>query len=150
MCTLINMHRWLWPFLSFQFYLVRFCTVVDDFTPQDRTGRIIFKLFDKDPSHLPGTLRTQVENFLCYWLWNNTILLAGCYVYCSQFQIYNWLLNCPSEMESYIRPGCVVLSVYLSMSSSSWQQVSELMLKTLAYIFRIFCLNYCIVAVSAV
>lgn len=69
---------------------------------------------------------------------------------CSQFQIYNWLLNCPSEMESYIRPGCVVLSVYLSMSSSSWQQVSELMLKTLAYIIRIFCLNYCIVAVSAV
>lgn len=63
--------------------------------PQDRTGRISFKLFDKDPSHLPGSLRTQV---------------------------YNWLSQSPSEMEGYIRPGCVVLSIYLSMSSSSWDQ----------------------------
>ncbi|KAI3783791.1 hypothetical protein L1987_42878 [Smallanthus sonchifolius] len=64
--------------------------------PQDRTGRILFKLFDKDPSHLPGSLRTQV---------------------------YNWLSQSPSEMEGYIRPGCVVLSVYLSMPSSSWDQL---------------------------
>ncbi|XVE94349.1 hypothetical protein REPUB_Repub02eG0001500 [Reevesia pubescens] len=63
---------------------------------QDRTGRIIFKLFDKDPSHLPRTLRTQ---------------------------IYNWLSSSPSEMESYIRPGCVVLSVYVSMSSVAWEQL---------------------------
>ncbi|XVF74038.1 hypothetical protein PTKIN_Ptkin13bG0029600 [Pterospermum kingtungense] len=63
---------------------------------QDRTGRIIFKLFDKDPSHFPGTLRTQ---------------------------IYNWLSNSPSEMESYIRPGCVVLSVYVSMPSVAWEQL---------------------------
>jgi len=27
---------------------------------QDRTGRIIFKLFDKDPSSFPGPLRAQV------------------------------------------------------------------------------------------
>ncbi|KAI3762327.1 hypothetical protein L1987_52754 [Smallanthus sonchifolius] len=64
--------------------------------PQDRTGRIMFKLFDKDPSHLPGSLRTQV---------------------------YNWLSRSPSEIEGYIRPGCVVLSIYLSMSSSSWDQL---------------------------
>lgn len=42
------------------------------------------------------------------------------------FQIYNWLAHSPSEMESYIRPGCVVLSVYASMSSTAWEQVSEL------------------------
>nr|XP_043617747.1 squamosa promoter-binding-like protein 14 [Erigeron canadensis] len=64
--------------------------------PQDRTGRILFKLFDKDPSHLPGSLRTQV---------------------------YNWLSQSPSEMEGYIRPGCVVLSIYLSMPSSFWDQL---------------------------
>ncbi|XP_076942603.1 squamosa promoter-binding-like protein 14 [Bidens hawaiensis] len=64
--------------------------------PQDRTGRILFKLFDKDPSHLPGSLRTQV---------------------------YNWLSQSPSEIEGYIRPGCVVLSIYLSMPSSSWDQL---------------------------
>ncbi|XP_022137842.1 squamosa promoter-binding-like protein 14, partial [Momordica charantia] len=65
---------------------------------QDRTGRISFKLFDKDPSQFPGTLRTQ---------------------------IFNWLSNCPSEMESYIRPGCVVLSIYMSMSSIAWEQLEE-------------------------
>ncbi|KAJ9546146.1 hypothetical protein OSB04_025853 [Centaurea solstitialis] len=64
--------------------------------PQDRTGRILFKLFDKDPSHLPGSLRAQV---------------------------YNWLSQSPSDMEGYIRPGCVVLSIYLSMSLSSWDQL---------------------------
>ncbi|XP_047328280.1 squamosa promoter-binding-like protein 14 [Impatiens glandulifera] len=65
---------------------------------KERTGRISFKLFDKDPSHLPGTLKTQINN---------------------------WLLNSPSDMESYIRPGCVFLSVYLSMPSSSWEQLEE-------------------------
>ncbi|KAL8514467.1 hypothetical protein ACS0TY_013543 [Phlomoides rotata] len=65
---------------------------------QDRTGRIIFKLFDKDPGHLPGSLRTQ---------------------------IFNWLSNSPSEMESFIRPGCVVLSLYLSMPSFAWDQLEQ-------------------------
>lgn len=69
---------------------------------QDRTGRIIFKLFDKDPSHFPVTLRTQ---------------------------IYNWLANRPSEMESYIRPGCVVLSVYVSMPSAAWEQLEQSLLE---------------------
>lgn len=65
---------------------------------RDRTGRIIFKLFDKDPSHLPGTLRTQ---------------------------IFNWLSHSPSEMESYIRPGCVVLSIYMAMPSAAWKQLED-------------------------
>ncbi|XP_074273434.1 squamosa promoter-binding-like protein 14 isoform X2 [Silene latifolia] len=66
--------------------------------PQDRTGRIMFKLFDKDPGHFPGALRTQ---------------------------ICNWLSNSPTEMESFIRPGCVVLSVYVSMPSAAWEKLEE-------------------------
>ncbi|KAK2395040.1 hypothetical protein QL285_056806 [Trifolium repens] len=31
---------------------------------QDRTGRIMFKLFDKHHSHFPGTLRSQDEERL--------------------------------------------------------------------------------------
>lgn len=46
-------------------------------------------------------------------------------VFLSFLQIYNWLSNSPSEMESYIRPGCVVLSVYASMPSVAWEQVSK-------------------------
>ncbi|KAJ6799892.1 squamosa promoter-binding-like protein 15 isoform X2 [Iris pallida] len=65
---------------------------------QDRTSRITFKLFDKDPSKIPAALRTQ---------------------------IINWLSHSPSEMESYIRPGCVVLSLYVSMSSIAWDELEE-------------------------
>uniref|UniRef100_A0A1J3JYZ9 Squamosa promoter-binding-like protein 14 n=1 Tax=Noccaea caerulescens TaxID=107243 RepID=A0A1J3JYZ9_NOCCA len=65
---------------------------------QDRTGKIVFKLLGKDPSQLPGTLRTE---------------------------IYSWLSSIPSEMESYIRPGCVVLSVYLAMSPAAWEQLER-------------------------
>ncbi|CAA7013530.1 unnamed protein product [Microthlaspi erraticum] len=65
---------------------------------QDRTGKIVFKLLGKDPSQLPGTLRTE---------------------------IYSWLSSIPSEMESYIRPGCVILSVYVAMSASAWEQLEE-------------------------
>ncbi|KAL5557641.1 hypothetical protein UlMin_033852 [Ulmus minor] len=72
---------------------------------QDRTGRIMFKLFDKDPSHFPGTLRSQ---------------------------IFNWLSNSPSEMESYIRPGCVILSVYASMPSAAWEQLEENLLQRIS------------------
>ncbi|KAF8022381.1 hypothetical protein BT93_F0038 [Corymbia citriodora subsp. variegata] len=71
---------------------------------QERTGRIMFKLFEKDPSHFPGTLRSQ---------------------------IFNWLSNSPLEMESYIRPGCVVLSVYMSMSSAAWEQLEGNLLQHL-------------------
>lgn len=69
---------------------------------QDRTGRMIFKLFGKNPGQLPETLRTQ---------------------------IYNWLSHSPSDMESYIRPGCVVLSIYISMPSSAWEQLESNLLQ---------------------
>ncbi|KAJ4967935.1 hypothetical protein NE237_014636 [Protea cynaroides] len=74
-----------------------------NYDAQDRTRQIIFKLFVKDPNDFPGALRTQ---------------------------IFNWLSHSPSEMESYIRPGFVVLSVYLSMPSTAWFQGSEFSRKT--------------------
>ncbi|XP_010539755.1 PREDICTED: squamosa promoter-binding-like protein 14 [Tarenaya hassleriana] len=76
---------------------------------QDRTGRIVFKLLGKDPSNLPETLRIQ---------------------------IYNWLSNIPSEMESYIRPGCVILSVYVSMSAAAWEQLEENLLQRVSFLVR--------------
>ncbi|KAK8964372.1 Squamosa promoter-binding-like protein 15 [Platanthera guangdongensis] len=65
---------------------------------QERTGRIVFKLFEKDPSSLPVTLRSE---------------------------ILKWLSHSPSDIESYIRPGCVVLSVYLCMASIAWHELEE-------------------------
>ncbi|KAK4782183.1 hypothetical protein SAY86_016285 [Trapa natans] len=71
---------------------------------KEHTGRIMFKLFDKDPSHFPKALRSQ---------------------------IYSWLSSSPLEMESYIRPGCLVLSLYISMPSSDWEQLEQKLLERL-------------------
>ncbi|XP_074562605.1 squamosa promoter-binding-like protein 1 [Curcuma longa] len=63
---------------------------------QFRTDRIIFKLFGKDPNDLPLVLRAQ---------------------------ILDWLSNSPTDMESYIRPGCLILTIYLRQSESAWAQL---------------------------
>ncbi|KAF7095321.1 hypothetical protein CFC21_097518 [Triticum aestivum] len=65
---------------------------------QDRTGKIIFKLFGKEPGSIPGNLRDEVVN---------------------------WLKHSPTEMEGYIRPGCLVLSMYLSMPTIAWDELQE-------------------------
>ncbi|RAL42014.1 unnamed protein product [Cuscuta campestris] len=64
--------------------------------PQSRTDRIVFKLFGKDPSDFPFMLRAQ---------------------------ILDWLSHSPTDIESYIRPGCVVLTVYLRLPESSWEEL---------------------------
>ncbi|XP_073119246.1 squamosa promoter-binding-like protein 1 [Henckelia pumila] len=63
---------------------------------QSRTDRIVFKLFGKDPSDFPLVVRKQ---------------------------ILDWLSNSPTEIESYIRPGCVILTIYLRMDNSMWEEL---------------------------
>ncbi|WOL15767.1 squamosa promoter-binding-like protein 6 [Canna indica] len=65
-------------------------------TAQYRTDRIIFKLFGKDPNDLPLVLRAQ---------------------------IVEWLSNTPSDVESYIRPGCIILTIYLCQAESAWVEL---------------------------
>ncbi|KMZ60230.1 putative Squamosa promoter-binding protein [Zostera marina] len=61
-----------------------------------RTDKIIFKLFGKDPKDLSPFIRAQM---------------------------FNWLSNTPSEIESYIKPGCIILTVYLCLSESYWLEL---------------------------
>ncbi|PIN23276.1 hypothetical protein CDL12_04042 [Handroanthus impetiginosus] len=63
---------------------------------QSRTDRIVFKLFGKDPSDFPLDLRKQ---------------------------ILDWLSSSPTDIESYIRPGCIVLTIYASMDKSTWEEL---------------------------
>ncbi|KAG4929460.1 hypothetical protein GLYMA_17G039600v4 [Glycine max] len=63
---------------------------------QSRTDRIVFKLFGKDPSDFPLLIRSQ---------------------------ILNWLSHSPTEMESYIRPGCIILTIYLRLEKSAWEEL---------------------------
>ncbi|KAK8639625.1 hypothetical protein V6N13_137998 [Hibiscus sabdariffa] len=63
---------------------------------QSRTDRIVFKLFGKEPSSFPMVLRAQ---------------------------ILDWLSHSPTDIESYIRPGCVVLTIYLRQSEAAWDEL---------------------------
>ncbi|KAE9602536.1 hypothetical protein Lal_00050023 [Lupinus albus] len=63
---------------------------------QSRTDRIVFKLFGKDPNEFPPLLRSQ---------------------------IFNWLSCSPTEIESYIRPGCIILTIYLRLEKSAWKEL---------------------------
>ncbi|CAM6045328.1 unnamed protein product, partial [Sphagnum compactum] len=62
------------------------------------TRRISLKLFDRSPEDLPANLRMQIDV---------------------------WLARLPTDMESYIRPGCVVLTIYVSMPHSAWVQLDR-------------------------
>lgn len=74
---------------------------------------------------MPGSLRSQVSaNILDFLSPQFYFSVISKNFILSHFQIHNWLSNSPSEMESYIRPGCVVLSLYLSMPLFAWNQVS--------------------------
>ncbi|CAM0881042.1 unnamed protein product [Alopecurus aequalis] len=63
---------------------------------ESRTDKIIFKLFGKEPNDFPTDLRAQ---------------------------ILNWLLHYPTDMESYIRPGCVILTIYLRLPNWMWDKL---------------------------
>uniref|UniRef100_A0A7N0UU77 SBP-type domain-containing protein n=1 Tax=Kalanchoe fedtschenkoi TaxID=63787 RepID=A0A7N0UU77_KALFE len=63
---------------------------------QIRTDRIVFKLFGKEPGDLPVALRTQ---------------------------ILDWLAHTPTDIESYIKPGCIVLTIYLRLPESVWDEL---------------------------
>lgn len=63
---------------------------------QSRTDRIVLKLFGKEPSDFPYVLRAQ---------------------------ILNWLSHSPTDIESYIRPGCIVLTIYLCLPDSAWEEL---------------------------
>lgn len=63
---------------------------------QSRTDRIVFKLFGKDPNDIPHVLRSQV---------------------------LSWLSNSPTEIESYIRPGCIILTICLRLENSAWDEL---------------------------
>ncbi|KAL2486658.1 Squamosa promoter-binding-like protein 1 [Abeliophyllum distichum] len=63
---------------------------------QSRTDRIVFKLFGKEPSDFPVLLRAQ---------------------------IFDWLSHSPTDIESYIRPGCIILTIYLRLSESAWEEL---------------------------
>ncbi|GAB2266341.1 Squamosa promoter-binding-like protein [Dionaea muscipula] len=62
------------------------------------TGRISFKLYDWNPAEFPRRLRHQ---------------------------IFQWLASMPVELEGYIRPGCTILTAFISMPQFAWMKLFE-------------------------
>ncbi|KAL5701518.1 Squamosa promoter-binding-like protein [Ranunculus cassubicifolius] len=62
------------------------------------TGRISFKLYDWNPAEFPRRLRHQ---------------------------IFQWLASMPVELEGYIRPGCIILTMFIAMPHFTWEKLSE-------------------------
>ena len=46
-------------------------------------------------------------------------------LYIFTVQIDSWLESLPSDMESYIRPGCLVLTIFVTMPSVGWMEVNR-------------------------
>eukprot|EP00250_Pteridium_aquilinum_P012657 c20859_g1_i1 orf=776-4177(+) len=64
---------------------------------QELNGRIIFKLCD------PKLMSTINENH--------------------QSEIQQWLSLTPGSVEAYLRPGCIMLTVFLSMPHRTWEEL---------------------------
>lgn len=62
------------------------------------TGRISFKLYDWNPGDFPRRLRQQ---------------------------ILEWIGNMPVELEGYIRSGCTILTLVLSMHQQMWHHIEQ-------------------------
>ncbi|KNA24900.1 hypothetical protein SOVF_011410 [Spinacia oleracea] len=62
------------------------------------TGRISFKLYDWNPAEFPRRLRHQ---------------------------IFQWLASMPVELEGYIRPGCTILTIFVSMPQYMWVKLFD-------------------------
>ncbi|CAO2818215.1 unnamed protein product [Amaranthus hypochondriacus] len=77
---------------------------------QSRTDRIVFKLFGKEPSDFPIVLRDQ---------------------------ILDWLAHSPTDIESYIRPGCIILTIYLRLAESLWEELCSDLSSCLTRLFNV-------------
>ncbi|KAL4385911.1 hypothetical protein GQ457_09G022880 [Hibiscus cannabinus] len=77
---------------------ISYCDSKTAYSSMCPTGRISFKLYDWNPAEFPRRLRHQ---------------------------IFEWLANMPVELEGYIRPGCTILTVFISMPMNMWMKISE-------------------------
>ncbi|KAH9574319.1 hypothetical protein CY35_01G050400 [Sphagnum magellanicum] len=66
------------------------------YTARYPSGQISFKLYDWNPGDFPRNLRQQ---------------------------ILEWLSNMPVELEGYIRSGCTILTLFIAMPQSMWDEL---------------------------
>ncbi|KAL9256869.1 Squamosa promoter-binding-like protein [Drosera capensis] len=75
-----------------------YCNNKSTYSSMCPTGRISFKLYDWNPAEFPRRLRHQ---------------------------IFQWLARMPVELEGYIRPGCTILTAFISMPQFAWTKLLD-------------------------
>lgn len=63
-----------------------------------------------------------------FHLHSNFLELINCFANTSNVQFLEWLSQSPTDIESYIRPGCIILTVYLRLEKSMWEEVPSYMI----------------------
>ncbi|KAH7441721.1 hypothetical protein KP509_03G050900 [Ceratopteris richardii] len=66
------------------------------FDRQEQTGSLWFKIFDKNPADIPSNMRSR---------------------------ILKWLDHRPIDVEGHIKPGCIILSIFLCMPIYIWEKI---------------------------
>ncbi|KAJ8442141.1 hypothetical protein Cgig2_011331 [Carnegiea gigantea] len=90
-------------------------------------GKATYTRVFPDPGERCGH-KWEYDLLYCFFSYHANSLKSGVPSianWCAKLQIYSWLSNSPSKMESYIRSSCVVLSVYVLMSCAAWVQLEE-------------------------
>lgn len=70
-------------------------------------------------------MRAQVRKSNMYLVQVFGVYLLTKYDYVKSLnQILDWLAHSPTDIESYIRPGCIILTIYLRQAEAAWEEVS--------------------------
>lgn len=77
---------------------------------QDQTGSLWFKIFDKNPADIPSSMRSK---------------------------ILKWLEHRPSDVEGHIKPGCIILTIYVCMPVYAWEKLCRNIEKSLQKLISI-------------
>ena len=79
---------------------------------------------------MPHLLRTQV----IFYSLNIILIIDGAHRIVEAFEIFalqilDWLSHSPTDIEGYIRPGCIVLTIYLRLNNALWEEVLLLVIE---------------------
>ncbi|KAI5073542.1 hypothetical protein GOP47_0011555 [Adiantum capillus-veneris] len=77
---------------------------------QEQTGSLWFKIFDKNPEDIPSSMRSK---------------------------ILKWLDHRPSELEGHIKPGCIILTIFVCMPVHAWEKLCKNINKSLQRLISI-------------
>ena len=72
--------------------------------------------------HKIATNQSLNQKSRCFYIGALFFYISNLLLNGLNLQILNWLSHYPTDMESYIRPGCVILTIYLHLPNWMWDE----------------------------